>query len=181
MPRAAPVTSAHPCCSAIAHPPLDQRRAPGQSGAERGHQDQRAVGDPPLLFGERQGDRDRRRRGVPEAGHVVDDPLERKAERGAAAPAPSASRAAVERSSRSVIRLNRSAPTTSTLRARPDSICPEPSASAETNPLQAAPTSLAPALVAPSAAATTGAALGATASGVIVATRTRSSSVASTP
>src|SRR5215218_1748520 len=98
-----------------------------------------------------------------------------------AAPAPSASSPAVERSSGSVMRLRRSAPTTRTFSARRDSICAVARLSADRKPVQAAPTSIAPALLAPSSVATSGAAFGVSSSADIVATRTKSSSEASTP
>src|SRR5436190_12424862 len=98
-----------------------------------------------------------------------------------AAPAPSARRAAVARSSGSVSRLSRSAPITSTLSARPDSIWAVASPSADRKPAHAAPTSIAPAAVAPSSSATSGAAFGVSSSAAMVATRTRSSSPAATP
>ena len=70
------------------------------------------------------------------------------------APAPSPNRAAVRLSSKSVKRESASAPTTSTVSARPVSIIEAPTLSAVTNAVQAAPMSMALALVAPIAVAT---------------------------
>jgi hypothetical protein len=74
-----------------------------------------------------------------------------------------------------------SAPTSSTVRARPASISEVPSARPDRKPVQAAPTSIAPARTAPSASATSGAALGSSSSAVVVATRTRSTSSGDRP
>jgi hypothetical protein len=74
-----------------------------------------------------------------------------------------------------------SAPITSTLSARPVSTWPAASRSAARKPEQAAPMSIAPARSAPSSLATIGAALGISSSGLIVATRIRSTSSGSTP
>src|SRR5215208_4526019 len=98
-----------------------------------------------------------------------------------AAPAPSANRAAVPRSVRSMKRLSTSAPITSTFSLRPPSTWAAASASAERKPVQAAPRSIAPARVAPSSRATSGAALGRISSAATVATRTRSTASAATP
>src|SRR5215207_5500435 len=98
-----------------------------------------------------------------------------------AAPAPSANRAAVPRSVRSMKRLSTSAPITSTFSPRPPSTWAAASASAERKPVQAAPRSIAPARVAPSSRATSGAALGRISSAATVATRTRSTASAATP
>ena len=97
------------------------------------------------------------------------------------APAPSANTAAVVRSSGSRIRDIRSAPMTSTHWARPASIWPVPTASADRKPVHAAPMSNAPARTAPSSWATSGAAFGMTSSGVVVATSTRSTCSGETP
>ena len=97
------------------------------------------------------------------------------------APAPSANTTAVPKSSGSVMRDIRSAPTTRTVRARPASIWAQPTARAERKPVHAAPMSNAPARSAPRAWATMGAALGITSSAVVVATMTRSRSAARTP
>ena len=97
------------------------------------------------------------------------------------APAPSANTAAVVRSSGSVIRDMKSAPITTAHCARPASIWPVPTASADRKPVHAAPMSNAPARAAPSSWATWGAAFGMTSSGVVVATSTRSTCSGATP
>jgi hypothetical protein len=83
-------------------------------------------------------------------------------------------------SSRFVIRESVSAPITSTCSARPVSICPAPTDSAESQPVQAEPMSYA-ATRSPSASATSGAVFGVSSSGVIVATSTRSMSAGLRP
>src|SRR5581483_8239188 len=98
-----------------------------------------------------------------------------------AAPAPSASRAAVERSSGSVRRLRRSAPTTRTASARSASTWATARARALRKPVHAAPTSKAPVARAPISAATSGARLGVRSSGAIVAAITSPKSPAASP
>jgi len=80
-----------------------------------------------------------------------------------------------------VIRDMKSAPITTTLRARPDSICAAPIDSPEMKPVHADPTSNAPAPSVPRLWATSGAAFGITSSAVVVATSTRSTSSGVTP
>src|SRR3954454_18327881 len=97
------------------------------------------------------------------------------------APAPSPNSEAVRLSSGFTRRLVKSAPITSADEARPASTRPDPTFSADRNPLQAASTSKAPACTAPINPATSGAAAGIVSSAVEVATMTRSSSEAPTP
>src|SRR4051794_32290023 len=97
------------------------------------------------------------------------------------APAASPNSAAVRLSSKSVKRDRTSAPTTSTVCARPLSIIPAPELSALTQPVQAAPTSKAFARAAPSSVATIGAALGSRSSAEVVATSAASRAAGSTP
>ena len=68
-----------------------------------------------------------------------------------------------------------------TVSTRPDSICADPTDSADRNPVQAAPRSNVPARVAPRSWATSGAAPGMISSAVDVATITSSTSSALTP
>ncbi len=98
-----------------------------------------------------------------------------------AAPAPSPNSAAVQRSSGSASRVMISAPITTAVVARPDSIIPAATHSAETQPVQAAPTSIAAASCAPRRPATSGAVLGTWSSALDVATSTRSTAAGLDP